>query len=254
MKRLRTELLFDGRRLIMRNGSFLFFALLMPAGFYLLFTKVMIQAPAAELHAFAKTYLGSMVVYSGAISALFSMANVMQQDRQQGFVAMLRLSSAGLTCYAVSLVFWALAMNLASLVLVGGLATVVNQVQLRVSQWVGMGLLSMLGEAPLLGLAALIARVPRPETLSLLSNFITFPLAIISGLWWPLTMLPTWAQHIGKVMPTYLIDQLMGATMNGGTLNTSAFIGVVLWLLGLALLAILGPKILHSWRMGRVHA
>ena len=41
MKSLKTQLAFDGKRLILRNFSYIFFSLLMPAGLYSLFTKVM---------------------------------------------------------------------------------------------------------------------------------------------------------------------------------------------------------------------
>ncbi|MCT0163846.1 ABC transporter permease, partial [Lactiplantibacillus pentosus] len=49
MNVLIAQLSFDYRRLILRNVAFQFFALMMPAGFYLLFTKAMTGGTAAQM-------------------------------------------------------------------------------------------------------------------------------------------------------------------------------------------------------------
>ncbi|MFT8502213.1 MAG: ABC transporter permease, partial [Lacticaseibacillus paracasei] len=57
MKTLLAQLAFDGKRLVVRNSSFIFFSLLMPAGFYLLYTKMMISGSATEIKYFNISYM-----------------------------------------------------------------------------------------------------------------------------------------------------------------------------------------------------
>lgn len=231
MNRLKHEIGFNGKRLVLRNGSFLFFSLLMPAGFYLLFTKVLITGSQTQMSHFYLSYMGNMIVYSGLINGLFSIANVLMRDRKAGFSQLLAQSPAGLSSYYTGIFCWALLMNLAAVIFVGVLAVSVNQVSLSVGRWLAIGSLSLLGQLPVQGVSALISFVSREETLSILSNVITFPTAIISGLWWPMAMLPAWAQRIGKCSPAYFTNQLLNAVANNGTLSMSYVWGLLGWLL-----------------------
>ena len=55
MKTFLAQLAFDGKRLVVRNVSFIFFSIIMPTGFYLLFTKIMASGSAAEIKQFNLT-------------------------------------------------------------------------------------------------------------------------------------------------------------------------------------------------------
>lgn len=84
MKTFFAQLAFDGKRLVVRNVSFIFFSIIMPAGFYLLFTKIMVSGSAAEIKQFNLTYMGQMIVYSVLIEAFFSIASILRRDREKG--------------------------------------------------------------------------------------------------------------------------------------------------------------------------
>lgn len=93
MKTFLAQLAFDGKRLVVRNVSFIFFSIIMPTGFYLLFTKIMASGSAAEIKQFNLTYMGQMIVYSVLIEAFFSIASILRRDREKGLTTFLRLSS-----------------------------------------------------------------------------------------------------------------------------------------------------------------
>ena len=99
MKTLLAQLAFDGKRLVVRNSSFIFFSLLMPAGFYLLYTKMMISGSATEIKYFNISYMDQMIVYSILINAFFSIASILKRDRDKGFTTFLRLSPHGTLPY-----------------------------------------------------------------------------------------------------------------------------------------------------------
>lgn len=71
MKTLGYQISFNTKRIFLRNFTYSFFTILMPIGFYVLFTKVLVSGTAAQELVFAKQYLGSMIVYSVLINAMF---------------------------------------------------------------------------------------------------------------------------------------------------------------------------------------
>lgn len=243
------QLKFDGERLILRNFYFLFFSLLMPAGFYVLFTRVMIVTGSK---AFYVTYMGSMVVYSGLISAIFSMATILKRDRDQGFVSLLKATPKGPMVYYLSVGVWSLVMSSLAIVVIGGIATIMNHVQLSLTQWFGLVGVAMFGQIPLLLIGIMMANIRHNETLSLVSNVVTFPMAIISGLWWPINFLPDWLQRIGKLMPTYFTNNLIAKVTTGGKLEINLIVGICAWSLGLVMILIMTPKVVHEWGVVRV--
>jgi len=61
-------------------------------------------------------------------------------------------------------------------------------------------------------------------------------MAIISGLWWPLEIMPKWLQNIGKLMPTYQLSIIDRAALKNTNVNISALINIFAWFIILALL------------------
>ena len=218
---------FDGCRMVLRNSGFQFFTLLMPAGYYVLFTKVM-SSGTIPMTVSAK-YMASMIVYSGTINALFGLAALLLRYREQGLLQWARLTPAGVRPYYLSIGLWSLLMNVSAVAVLGVVAKLVNQVSLTGSQWGSIVLIVLVGQLPTLLLGVLLSFLNRPETLSMLSNLITFPMAILSGLWWPISMLPSWLQPIGKLLPTYFVNDWLGAVVTRGTLNKTNLVGLTVW-------------------------
>lgn len=231
MRALTQQIKFDLQREVFRNWPFLFFSLLMPAGFYVVFTKVMMSGTKQELHQFAGSYMGSMTVYSLMISAFFGLAMLLQRDRLSGYLARLKQTPAGIVPYYASLAFCFMVMTLLSIGIMAGLAAAVNQVTLHVQQVVVMMGIALLGELPLFGVSLLISQVDRTETLSVISNLLTFPLAIVSGLWWPITLLPKWVQTIGQALPTYRLNHLLAAVIANHKTMRYDWVIIMGWLL-----------------------
>jgi len=240
MKIVLAQLKFDGRRLILRNFSFQFFSILMPAGFYLLFTKVMVSDTVPV--SFSLRYMASMIVYSGTINALFGIALILMHDREKGLLQWYQLTPSGVQPYYLSVGFWSMVMNGIAIVVLGMLAVVVNHVSLTLGQWLAVAGVALVGQIPTLLMGVAISFLNRPETLSVVSNLITFPMAIVSGLWWPMSMLPSWLQSIGKLMPTYFVNNWLGAVATHATLKTTNLIGVSAWIGVLLVLVILETR------------
>ncbi|MBT9671218.1 ABC transporter permease [Secundilactobacillus kimchicus] len=222
---------FDFQREILRNKPFLFFTLLMPAGFYILFTKVMVEDQQQGVQ-FAAGYMCNMIVYSLVISAFFGLAALLQRDRHSGYVARLRQTPQQLGPYYLSVALCFILLTILSIGLMIALAIGVNHVNLSFSQGLSLVFISLFGQLPLLIVSVLISRVNREETLSVLSNLLTFPVAIVSGLWWPLTTLPHWLQEIGRLMPTYRLNQLLNDVVVSRSVSGYDWIIIIGWIGG----------------------
>lgn len=238
MKILWRQLKFDSQRLVVRNLSFQFFSIVMPAGFYLLFTRVMVTGTGPEMTLFRSQYMCSMIVYSGMINALMGIAELMMHDREQGLLRWLQLTPSGVRPYYVSVGLLSMGMNLLAVTVLGSLAVLINGVALSASQWLLVAGLILVGQLPVILMGVLLSFVNRAETLSVLSNLITFPMAILSGLWWPLKTLPSWIQPVGKLMPTYFVNDLLGHAVTNGTLPVASFFGMAGWISGLLLMVV----------------
>ena len=248
MKTFKTQLAFDGKRLILRNFSYIFFSLLMPAGFYLLFTKVMVSGSSTQMKPFYVSYMDSMIVYSVLISALFGIAAILKRDRDQGLVTFLSLSAHGTFPYYLSVAFWMLMMSLFSVAVMGSLAVGINGVSLHFDQWLSLFGVVLIGQLPIMLIGIGLSYIRRYETLSLASNLITFPMAIVSGLWWPINMLPKWLQSIGELMPTYFVNQLLNQLTSRAKVDLTNLLGIVAWFVVTGLLVIVLSN--HAQRKG----
>lgn len=248
MKTFKTQLAFDGKRLILRNFSYIFFSLLMPAGFYLLFTKVMVSGSSTQMKPFYVSYMDSMIVYSVLISALFGIAAILKRDRDQGLVTFLSLSAHGAFPYYLSVAFWMLMMSLFSVAVMGSLAVGINGVSLHFDQWLSLFGVVLIGQLPIMLIGIGLSYIRRYETRSLASNLITFPMAIVSGLWWPINMLPKWLQSIGELMPTYFVNQLLNQLTSRAKVDLTNLLGIVAWFVVTGLLVIVLSK--HEQRKG----
>jgi ABC-2 type transport system permease protein len=233
MSKLINQIKFDGKRLILRNSTFVFFSLMMPSFFYILFTKVMVIGNAKQIEVFNATYMGSMMVYSMLISSLMGISTFLARDRDQGFLTFLRITNQNLSRYYISVGFLSSLMNFITMGVVGLVAIVVNQVSLDLMQWLAIVGLILIGQLPILLVGMLISLFKRQETLSIVCNLIAFPTAIVSGLWWPIQLLPTWLQKIGRHLPTYYLNHMIGQVVNNVKISGYDLIGLVIWIFGM---------------------
>ena len=139
-------------------------------------------------------------------------------------------------------------MSLFSVAVMGSLAVGINGVSLHFDQWLSLFGVVLIGQLPIMLIGIGLSYIRRYETLSLASNLITFPMAIVSGLWWPNNMLPTWLQSIGELMPTYFVNQLLNQLTSRAKVDLTNLLGIVAWFVVTGLLVIVLSK--HEQRKG----
>ncbi|OJG66922.1 hypothetical protein RV09_GL003139 [Enterococcus moraviensis] len=180
----------------------------MPVGFYLLFTKVFnMGVPAEYMAVFYKDSMIQMATYSVMISSLFSFSMTLIEDRKQGVKQFLRLSPMPESIYYASKILTQFLINSLLLVVIFFVGHFVNGVQMDFSAWLTSALWILYGCLPIVALATIVSLVKDPNTASVLNNMILMPLAIVSGLWWPIDMFPEVIQKIAAGLPTFYAAQ-----------------------------------------------
>lgn len=214
-------------RLIVRNPRFFLFDVAIPAGFYVLFTKVMNQGMPAS---FNQTYLVSMAIYATILSSIITVANNIFADHEQQYMRFIDVSPISRGSYYTSMGTVLFLLTLIEVGIVEAVAKFYIGVSFPLTTWLAILVLASLGSIPIMILGVALAFCGSSDLISMMTYMLVFPLAILSGLWWPMQMMPTWAQHIGKLLPTYQTSVIVNDVVNQKSWSLTATGGEVAWL------------------------
>ncbi|KRN96079.1 ABC transporter permease [Companilactobacillus kimchiensis] len=231
------QLKMNFKRIMLRNKAFFFFDMMLPTIFYLLYTKILtVGIPTSTLPTWNENYLISMMVYSCMLGGIITTSNTLLDDQTSHFNLFIALKPISKIQYYSAMAIVFLCLNLISSLIICLVGIWVNHISISLPLLAVLILINLIGTIPLILLGALTALAKNPNTVNLLNNLIVFPLAIISGLWWPIQMMPTWLQKIGKIMPTYQLSLLDQNLLHKSTINFSAILIIFAWFIAIALL------------------
>jgi ABC-2 type transport system permease protein len=89
-------------------------------------------------------------------------------------------------------------------------------VQLAAGQWLTLGIIAVLGVLPFCGLGLLIGSRVNASAAPALVNLIYLPMAFLSGLWMPLSLLPALIGQLAPLWPSYHLAQLALSVVGHG--------------------------------------
>ncbi|MBE8848250.1 ABC transporter permease [Enterococcus durans] len=237
MKNFLFQLSINYKRIILRNLRFLVFSILMPIGFYLLFTQVMTQGiPADALQTWNADYLISMMVYSSLISSIITVSNTLLEDHMRKFDLYITLSPISKIHYYLSMMIVFLSLNLLSAVSLVIVACFINHVIIHVFYLILICLIVPLLSLPLLLIGIIVSLVGSGNVVNLVSNLLVFPMAILSGLWWPLDIMPDWVQKISVFLPTFHSAKLLKEIIHQHHIHLLHLGVILLWIIILAII------------------
>lgn len=218
-------------RIILRNKKFFFFDLALPIIFYLLYTKVLVtNAPTAAIKQFQLSYLVSMIIFSCLLGSIITVANNLLEDQTSKFELFVDISPLPKPKYYASLIVVFLSLNLISVIVISLVGIFVNHVDISLAKLVLVSISSLLGTIPLILIGIVISMFKTPSTVNMLTSLTVFPMAMISGLWWPLATEPTWLQNIGKLLPTYAIANINNSIISNSSINIVNIFNILIWL------------------------
>lgn len=202
---LATEIAVEWRK-AWRQPAFAIPALVFPVMFYLLFTVLL--ARRSTSYDVGSWFLASYGAFGVIGPGLFSFGIGLATERDQGFLKWRQVFPAPMANYflaklVVSAVFALLivATLLLAALSVGGVRPTPGQV-LELVMVLGLGSLPF----GALGMAA--GAWLKGQSAPGILNGLYLPTAALSGLWFPLFMLPTWVQQAAIALPPYHLGQL----------------------------------------------
>ncbi|VPQ89942.1 multidrug ABC transporter permease [Streptococcus pneumoniae] len=169
----------------------------MPTAFYLFFSGIYQETPGGPAN-FMRDYLISMTAFSMMSTAMFSFPAVLHTDKINNWQKTLRHSPVNMVEYYLSKITSMLVDYLVSILVVFSVGHFVRGVDMPLVKWVGAAILLIVG------------------------NLLYLGLAVLGGLWMPISLFPDWMQAIGKCLPTYQLMELLKTFLNEGGINLSA--------------------------------
>jgi ABC-2 type transport system permease protein len=179
-----------------------------------------------------------MAGYGGMMAAL-GQAFTIVTERSVGWNRQLRLTALNGVGYLISKVAAALVVALMSIVALIVISVLVFHSSLSFAGWTMAALGLWLGVIPFAFIAVLIGQFAKPQYAQPLFMVIFLGMAILGGLWVPLSILPYWMSNIAQVVPSYWLNRLgqMGAHLSGDVLEpmlvllawTVALGAVIVW-------------------------
>ena len=215
-------------RRAVRNRRYLLFAIGFPVVFYLLYTGVLIGKNAPTNPTWNAYFLVSMAAY-GMIGASLSNAIPISQERASGWTRQLRITPLPAASWIATKLAVAYLTSLPSLILVSVAAVLINHVSLAPATWLAILVPLALGVLPFAALGLLIGFTFDASAAQGVVTISYISLAILGGLWAPVSTFPDTLATIARIMPTYHFANLGWAALGGFVPDLEDILVLVGW-------------------------
>ena len=189
---------------MLREPAFCLPVIGFPVLFYLLFGVVLDKGEGKAAHYLLATYGAFGVIGAG----LFGFGVSIAVDREKGLLRLKRAlpvpPGAMLLAKMVMAMLFAAIISLVLAVIAASVAGVV----LEPSQWIRLFVINVLGVLPFCALGLYVGSLVSGNAAPALLNMLYLPMAFLSGLWLPLTILPDILSTIAPLWPAYHLGQL----------------------------------------------
>lgn len=214
-----------------RQAAYFLLSVGMPTAFYLIFSGL-VDGPVPQN--FARDYMMSMTAFSMMSTALFSLPTILHTDKVHNWQKVLRHSPISMVEYYISKFLSLVLDYMVSIVVVFSVGHWVRQVDMPALDWVFAAVLLIVGSIAFVAIGIALTLLPSMQLTSVVGNILYLGLAVLGGLWMPVSLFPDWMQAIGKNLPTYQLMQLLRTYLDKGSLDVGAagyllvFTGMVL--------------------------
>lgn len=189
---------------LLRTPVFALPTILFPALFYLLFGVVLNAGNGGA----AQYLLATYGVFGVMGAGLFGFGVTVAIEREQGFLQLKRALPMPPGAYLLAKMAMAMLFSAIVSLLLATLAFFLAGVSLQPGQWALLLLVNMLGALPFCALGLYIGTLVGGNAAPAVVNLIFLPMAFLSGLWLPLTMLPEVFANLAPAWPAYHLGQI----------------------------------------------
>ncbi|WP_083403604.1 ABC transporter permease [Curtobacterium sp. MCBA15_001] len=180
----------------------------------------------------------------GAMMAALSQAFVLVTERSLGWNRQLRITPLSGWAFLVSKVIAAMAFAAMSILVTLVVAVLALHAALDPGHWVAAASGIWCGVVPFALIAVLIGQFAKPSFAQPLFMVVFMGLAILGGLWVPLSVMPAWMGDVAHLLPSYWLNRI--GQMGAGATGTAGMLEPALVLTGWAV--VLGAVIVWRYR------
>lgn len=186
-----------------REPAFVLPTLLFPTAFYLLFGVLLSRSSAA-----AEYMLAGYGVFGIMGAALFGFGAGIAHDRERGLLRLKRALPAPPGAWLLAKMVAAMAFAAVISLLLAVLASTLGGVALAPWQWLALFAVNVAGVLPFCALGLYIGSLVGGNAAVAVVNILFLPMAFLSGLWMPLSVLPDVFTRLAPVWPAYHLGQV----------------------------------------------
>jgi len=220
-----------------RNKRYMIFSIGLPVMLYLVFGRqASATAYGVQFKAFYMVGMASVGAFSGALTGN---AQRISQERKDGWIRQLRLTTLPPQSYVIAKIIASMATTVPAIVAVLALGRFYGGVHLAAWKWVAIAAAIWLGTMTFAALAVAIGYRFMPDTVQPVTMFVYFLMSILGGLWFPLSGA---LQKAGQVLPTYQITRIGTDVIGSGTVSMTSVLTILAWLAGFIVLAVLAVR------------
>ena len=189
---------------VLRTPAFALPTLLFPPLFYLLFGLLLNRASSNAAHYLFATYS----VFGVMAPSLFGFGVGIAIERERGWLALKRVAPMPPGAYLLAKMIMAMLFALIIYVILAVMAFALGGVRLQAWQWLALAAIAAGGTLPFCALGLMIGSRANAAGAPALVNLIYLPMAFLSSLWMPLSMLPAIVGTLAPAWPAYHLAQL----------------------------------------------
>jgi ABC-2 type transport system permease protein len=196
--------------------------------------------------------LGTLVWHF--LSGIFSIiSEAIAWERWEGTIEYTLMAPVRRWVHLVGQTLFAVLYGLVTTTLIGAIMTLFFEIDLSRANLFGALLVLLGGSASLIGIGIIASILPLlyPERGAQMTHIIQTSFLLVSGVYYPITVLPGWMQAIAQISPvTYVLDGIRTAIMDGTpTVELLPYIGTLL-LIGMVTL----PTGIWAFRQAEAYA
>ncbi|WP_331748918.1 ABC transporter permease [Streptomyces sp. NBC_00046] len=211
-----------------RDTGFVIFGIGTPVLMYIMFTNV--GGGSGGTDDWAVTAMVGLAAY-GALSAGLSSGTAVAEDKAVGWLRQLRITPLSPAQVVLGRAVTGSLMVLPAIVVVLLTAMIINGVRLDAWQWFVLTLLLWVGSLPFTMLGIANGYQLSSQTTNVTNIVCNLALALVGGLWFPITEFPGWMASVAKWTPGYRFGELGWNTTDGVAPSVTGIAVLAAWLL-----------------------
>ena len=213
----------------LRNRRYIIVTVVLPAAVYLMVGR----QHASRIHGLSlpwPTYFAvSMISFAATLGALNAGGARLAMERKSGWTRQIRITSLSSGGFVTAKVLMALCVAIPGSLLVGVAGAVSGQLHLSVATWVELYASVWFAALPFATLGMVIGFAFDVDTAQIGTGLTFAVLAILGGLFAPVTSFPRLLQDVAKAMPTYEMANNGRAVLAGNLPRLVDVLGLVAW-------------------------